>query len=513
MRGDRILRSLRSIDRRHIMVATAIVIAAASGTAGYMLASGGESAAAGENSGGGVVDGVVQDDSGKRVLYWYDPMIPMERYPRPGKSSMNMELIPKYADEGGVGISVSPEMRQSLGIRLGEVQVQDFSPTVPAVGRIEIDERRIEEVQTYTPGWVERLAVRAVGEPVGSGSQIATVYSPELFSAQTEYAALLDMSRDVAPSSLRQAARQRLRLLGLSPGAIERLESGGSPQRTHAVYAPTSGIITAINIRPGGKVESGQSIVTIANLAQVWAVAEVPEAALGEVKVGQPVEVTFPAYPGEVRQGRVDYIYPTLDPEARTARVRVTLANPGLRLKAGMFANMTIQGTGGMALVVPSEAVINTGRRTVVITQKDGGFVPVEVQTGRATGDTTEIVSGLERGDKIVLSGQFLIDSEASLSGLVSRLSAQGADQQNQADRLAQATGVIQAFDPASRSVRIAHGPVPMMNWPAMTMTFRIGSDVSFRGSKKGDRVAFGFTREQQDGAYVIETIRKAQAR
>lgn len=498
---------MKANRQKQVMIAAGIAIAAASGTAGYMLANGDESPA------GEVVDGVVQDGSGKSVLYWYDPMLPMERYPGPGKSSMNMELIPKYADDAGSGgVRVSPAMRQSLGIRLGEVQVRDFSPTVAAVGRIEIDERRIVEVQTYTPGFVEQLAVRAVGEPVSAGSRVATVYAPDLLTAQAEYAALLKMPDGVAPASLRQAARQRLRLLGLPSGAIQRLERGGSPQRTYAVSAPTGGIVTAINARPGARVESGQSIVTIANLSQVWAVAEVPEAALGEVKVGQPVEVTFPAYPGEGREGRVDYIYPTLDAEARTARVRVTLANPGLRLKAGMFANMTIQGTGGMARVVPSEAVIDTGRRTVVITQRNGAFVPVDVKIGRETGGTTEIVSGLERGDKVVLSGQFLIDSEASLSGVVSRLSAQGAAQQNQADRLAQATGVIQAFDPPTRSIRIAHGPVPMMNWPAMTMTFRVG-EVSLRGFKKGDRVEFGFTREQQGGAHVIETISKAATR
>src|SRR3546814_3424220 len=177
-------------------------------------------------------------------------------------------------------------MAQSLGVRIGEAQVRDLAPTVQGVGRVQIDERLIEEVQTFAPGFSESRAVRAEGEPVRAGTRIASVYSPELLTAQHEYKALLGMSRDVAPPSLRQAARSRLRLLGLSNDAIQRLENGGSPQRTYAVTAPASGIVTEIGARPGARVEPGQSIVTIAGLSRVWVVAEIPEAALGEVNVG-----------------------------------------------------------------------------------------------------------------------------------------------------------------------------------------------------------------------------------
>ncbi|MDQ3471837.1 MAG: efflux RND transporter periplasmic adaptor subunit, partial [Pseudomonadota bacterium] len=175
------------------------------------------------------------------LLYWHDPMVPMERYPGPGKSSMNMELIPKCADEGAAGVRVSPAMVQNLGIRTTPARMMDIAPVVAAVGQVEVDERLIAEVQTLTPGFVETLAVRAEGEPVSRGSRIATVYSPELLGAQQEYAALVRIRGSAVTPSLREAARSRLRLLGLPAGAIQRLSSGGAPQRTYAVFAPVSG--------------------------------------------------------------------------------------------------------------------------------------------------------------------------------------------------------------------------------------------------------------------------------
>ena len=512
MAADRILGPLRSMDRqKRTMMIGGIALALSTAGIGYWAGSSDLFAESGSTAGGQegeLVDGVVQDGSGRKVLYWYDPMLPMERYDAPGKSSMNMELIPKYADEAAEGgVRVSPAMAQSLGVRTGEARVRDLAPNVQGVGRVQIDERLIEEVQTYATGFVESLAVRAEGEPVQAGTRIASIYSPELLTAQHEYKSLLSMSREVAPASLRRAARSRLRLLGLSSAAINRLENGGAPQRTYAVTAPASGIVTEIGARPGARVEPGQSIVTIAGLSRVWVVAEIPEAALGEVKVGQPVKATFAAYPGEVREGRVDYIYPSLNPETRTARVRVTLANPGLRLKEGMFASVTVQGTGGTTLTVPSEGVIATGSRSVVITRRNGAFLPVEVQAGQVANGFTEILYGLQPGDEVVLSGQFLIDSEASLSGVIERLEAAAPTAEEAAARLARGTGSVQSLDPSQRRITIAHGPIPTMSWPAMTMTFGVREAAMLRGFKRGDRVDFAFPQEQQGGAYVIQQL------
>jgi membrane fusion protein, copper/silver efflux system len=404
---------VRRVSRRDALIASALIaVAAASGFGGYLLAGGGARRAA------------TQESSGGKILYWYDPMVPNEHYPGPGKSSMNMALIPKYAGQfASGGIAVSPAMQQNLGIRLARVETRDIAPTVRAVGQVQFDERLVSEVQTLTPGFVESLSVRAEGEPVGAGRVIAQVYSPDLLTAEAEYRALLS-APGVASFSLRQAARNRLRLLGAPEALVRRLEHGGAPQRTYPVVTRTSGVVTQIGARPGAQVSLGQSIVTIQGLSRVLVIADVPEASLASIHVGQPAQITFPAYPDETRSGIVDYIFPSLNTQSRTARVRITIANPGLQLKQGMFANVALQGTGGMAIVVPSEAVIDTGRRQVVIVRRGGSFVPQEVKIGRDYDQWTEVLAGLQPGEEVVASGQFLIDSEASLQGVISRLEA-----------------------------------------------------------------------------------------
>lgn len=490
----------RSKERPFLVAVMAIVLFLLIGAGGYMV----------ENR-----DATTSAASSDReILYWYDPMVPQERYPGPGKSSMNMDLIPKYADEGGGdGVRVSPSMLQNLGVRVVRAEVRDTAPTVPAVGRVELDERLIAEVQTQSPGFVETLAVRAEGEPVARGSRIAAVYSPELYAAQKEYAALVQTRGSVISPGLREAAANRLRLLGLSSGAIQRLSSGGSAQRTYSVFAPRSGIVSKIGARPGAQVTPGQSIVTIAGLSRVLVVAEVPEVSLGDIRNGLPVRIRFPAFPDEIRQGRIDYIYPSLDPQSRTARVRITLGNPRGRLREGMFANIEIQGTGGSMLAVPSEAVIDTGRRSIVLVRRNGTFAPVEVETGRDAGEWTQIRSGLEPGAEVVASGQFLIDSEASLTGVMARLNRGDTAQQKAMTQLAQGQGKIVAMDTGKGTITIAHGAIPAMNWPAMTMTFGLRDPAMLRGLGRGNSVTFALKKGPQGGSYVIERIGKAPAR
>lgn len=480
---------VRRLGRRDAIIgALVLAVALAAGLAGYLLA-----------GRGGDAQSVCP---GGQALYWYDPMIPDEHHPGPGKSSMGMETIPKCANESAqAGITVTPAMQQNLGIRLARVESRDIAPTVRAVGQVQFDERLISEVQTLTPGFVERLTVRAEGEPVGAGRVIASVYSTDLLGAQNEYKALLT-ARSPSAASLRVAARSRLKLLGLPEGAVQRLERGGASQRTYPVVARSSGVVTQIGARPGAQVSPGQSIVTVQGLGQVLVIADVPEAALANAHVGQPAKVSFPAYPGEVRRGMVDYIYPSFNAQTRTARLRITLPNPGLRLKQGMFANVTLQGSGGRAVVVPSEALIDTGRRQVVIVKRGGAFVPQEVRIGREDDQWTEIVSGVRPGEEVVASGQFLIDSEASLSGVISQLQSNPAA----APQLATGHGIITAVDPKG-AVIIRHQPIAQMRWPAMTMTFKLAQPIMARGLSKGLRVQFAVETEPQGGAFVIERI------
>lgn len=440
---------------------------------------------------------------GGKPLYWYDPMIPQEHHSGPGKSSMNMDTIPKCPSESAQGgVSVSPAMQQSLGIRLAKVETRDIAPIVHAVGQVQFDDRLISQVQTLTPGFVDQLVVRAEGEPIGAGRVIASVYSPDLLGAQNEYRALLTIHSPSA-ASLRGAARTRLKLLGLPEGAVQRLEHGGAPQRTYPVVARMSGVVTQIGARPGAQVTPGQSIVTIQGLGQVLVVADVPEASLASVHVGQPAEISFPAYAADIRHGVVDYIYPSFNAQARTARVRITLPNPGLKLKQGMFANVTLQGTGGMAIVVPSEAVIDTGRRQVVVVKRNGSFVPQEVRIGRDYDEWTEIVSGLQPGEEVVASGQFLIDSEASLSGVISRLQNYPAA----APQMATGHGIITVVDTARQTVTIHHQPIVEMHWPEMVMTFKATKPSMLTGLRKGLRVQFSVEMEPRDNSFVVDRI------
>lgn len=494
------------------LLACGVALAVVATGTGYLLGTTGNGSSPSERD-GQVVNGVTQDGSGKTIAYWYDPMVPMERYNAPGKSSMNMALEPKYADGGGgKEIRVSSQVQQNLGVRTTRVVFDNLAPSLSAVGRIETDERRIFEVQTLTPGFVEQLSVRAVGERVGRGSRVASVYSPELLGAQHEYAALLKIRRSTITPNLRSAARQRVSLLGLPEAAIRNLDRGGRPQRTYGVFAPRSGIVTAIGARPGARVEPGQSILTLADLSQVSLVAEVPEAALGRIRVGQPVEISFSAYPGEITRGRIDYVFPTLDAEARTARVRVSLSNPGGRLKIGMFAKLKIAGTPTGALIVPTEAVISTGTRNVAIVQRNGGFIPVEVELGREVGDKTEVRRGLNLNDVVVVSGQFLIDSEASLAGVIERLGRTPDAAQQRSNRL-EGRGVIKSINQKMPGVTISHDPLPAMSWPAMTMEFPVSGQSLLIGRKAGERVRFSFQKPNQGETPVIDMIRPEPAR
>lgn len=502
-----IVNSWRNSWNRKLLLAGVVALGLVLAALAYGALSG--SGEAGPGAGKGeMVDGVVQDGSGKIVAYWTDPMVPAERYNAPGKSSMGMDLQPKYADGAeAAGLRVSPEVQQNLGVRTTRAVFANLGASLTAVGRVETDERRIVEIQTLTPGFVEQLNVRAVGEPVGRGRLVATVYSPELYGAQLEYAALRRIGTSTIMPGLRQAGRERLRLLGLPAAAIQRLDRGGTPQRTYGVFARQSGIVTAIGARPGARVEPGQSIVTLADLSQVWVIAEVPETSLGQIRVGQPVEISFPAYPGDVRRGRIDYIFPTLATEARTARVRLSLPNPAGRLKIGMFANLRIDESASGGLVVPTEAVISTGRRNVVVVQRNGGFIPVEVELGRTLGEQTEVRSGLKLNDLVVVSGQFLIDSEASLTGVIERLSRGQrtvAQDQRRNDRI-QGRGIIKSVNSPAGQIVLMHEPV--LNWPAMTMPFAVRDRALLRGRRVGERVVFEFRRPQPGQAPVIERI------
>lgn len=360
-----------------------------------------------------------------QVLYWYDPMKPEAHFNQPGKSPfMDMQLQPKYAastgDNADTGVQVSPRTLQNFGIRSVKVERGAFSRKVDAAGAVEVDEHAVYAIESRAAGWVEQLLVRAVGEPVRKGQRVAGVYSPDLFAAQQE---LLLAVKSGDPALL-TASRQRLQLLGLAPGQLVNLERSGQAQRQVAILAPDDGVVTELNVREGQQTMPGTPLMRIANLARVWVSVEIPEAQGSWVRTGQKAEARLQGLPGKVFPGTVEYVYPQLDSQTRTVRARLSFDNPGVVLKPGMFANVSLAGAQrDDVLLVPSEAVIRTGERTVVIlSEGEGRFRPAAVRTGDERDGLTEILGGLNEGESIVVSGQFLIDSEASIRGALARM-------------------------------------------------------------------------------------------
>lgn len=375
-------------------------------------------------SGGGEASTAASATGGREVLYYYDPMFPNQKFDAPGKSPfMDMQLEPKYADDGAAadgapGVSIDPAAMQNLGIRIVAAAMGDIASTVVATGTIEFNERDVAIVQARTGGFVTRVYGRAPGDVVRAGTAIADVQSPEWGGAQTEYLAVRRLGR----ADLTAAARQRLRLLGMSDALISQVDRTGRTNGSMTVTAPISGVIQTLDARSGVTLSSGQTLAQINGIGTVWLNAAVPEAQAGAIRVGQRATADLTAFANERFGGRVVAILPTAAADSRTLTVRIELANRGGRLRPGMFANVSFGGDDRPALVVPSEAVIRTGTRTIVmLAMNDGRYHPAEVRTGREGGGKTEIVAGLAVGERVVASGQFLLDSEASLTGIAVR--------------------------------------------------------------------------------------------
>jgi Cu(I)/Ag(I) efflux system membrane fusion protein len=406
---------------RNVLAITVIAAVAAGVGLGYWLAGERRAGVAGSIS--------VEDHAGapqreRKVLYWYDPMRPEVKFDRPGKSPfMDMELVPKYADEGGAAaVRIDPAVAQSLGIRLGRVDKAVLAPRLVAAGSVAFDERRLHVVQARVEGYVMRLHVKTPLERVRRGQPLAEIQAPAWIAAQEEYLALLD-EKSARAGEIRDAARERLAVLGVPEPTIRRIEKSRQVDAATTVLAPADGVVTELAVREGAAFMPGAALFRINGLDTVWVNAEIPEAQVAIVAPGSAVEVQAIAWPGETLRGSVLALLPEVDPETRTLTVRIAVDNPERKLAPGMFVSLRFEGEAGAPqLVVPSEAVIVTGERSVVIVAQGDGFDAVEVTAGAEAGGKTAILSGLSEGQSIVLSGQFLIDSEASLQAAITRL-------------------------------------------------------------------------------------------
>ena len=376
----------------------------------------------------GIKAGDVDPANGGKVLYYHDPMVPGNKFDKPGKSPfMDMMLVPVYAsgdiDQGK--ITVSPRIQQNLGVRTAAVTQGVLSPQVSAVGSIAFNERDQAFVQARASGYVERLYVRATLDPVSKGQPLAEVYVPDWVAAQEEFLSVRRLQgTELAP--LIDAARHRMLQVGMSDAQIQRVEASGTAQPRTTLTAPISGVVVELVAREGMTVMPGATLFRINGLSTVWANAEVPESQVPLLRPGVKVQARSPAVPGTVFTGTVQALLPEVNPSTRTLKARLELANPGHRLVPGMFVQMQFMNTQASKVTqVPTEAVIQTGQRAVVIlAEKEGTFRPVEVEVGVESGGQTEIKRGLQVGQQVVVSSQFLIDSEASLKGVEARLNS-----------------------------------------------------------------------------------------
>ena len=406
-------------------IITALACVAGGAAAGYLFAHRGTSGIESPPASAPAV----ADSAGageRRVLYWHDPMVPGAKFDKPGKSPfMDMDLVPVYADAEDVGrtVQVPSNVSQNLGVRIGTVERSRVQPRLHAVGSVAFDENLLELVQARVAGFVARLHVRSPLERVRRGQPLADIVAPEWLAAEEEYLAVLDAESERG-RSVRDAARRRLQVLGIPEAVIRRIETDRRTSDTAQLVAPIDGVVTDLSAREGATFAPGGALFRINGLASVWVNAQVPEAQVSMIPTGAAVEARATAWPDATFAGRVTALLPEVDPSTRTMTVRVAVDNPDLRLAPGMFVSLDFVGeAGALQLVVPSEAVIMTGERKVVIVARDeGGFDVAEVTVGAEVDDRTTIITGLREGQRIVLSGQFLIDSEANLKAALTRL-------------------------------------------------------------------------------------------
>ena len=478
----------------------------------------------------------------RKLLYYRNPMGLADTSPSPKKDPMGMDYVAVYEGEDESSepasanqIRISTEKIQKLGVRTEAASVRLLHRTVRAAGRVEADERRVYAIAPKFEGYVERLHVNVTGQPVIKGQPLFEVYSPELVSAQREYAiamqgmqAMKDAGAD-AQGSMKQLAESsltRLRNWDLSPAQVTALMKTGQIQRTITFPSPVSGVVTEKKALQGMRFMPGDMLYQVTDLSSVWVVADLAEQDIGLIKAGAKANVKLTAFPNRVFEGRVTYVYPTLKQETRTVPVRVELANPGLLLKPAMFAQVDLSvGTGTPVLTVPDSAVIDTGTRRIVLVQaKEGRFEPREVELGARGGNFIEVVTGVREGEQVVVAANFLIDAESNLKSAVGGLGghaghgspAKGSEAAAQALPSPaaaavghKAAGSVDAVDLKAGSVSLNHGPVPELKWPAMTMEFKAANPALLGGLKPGQAVAFEFV-ERQPGEYVVTSIAPA---
>ncbi len=472
----------------------------------------------------------------KKLLYYRNPMGLPDTSPTPKKDPMGMDYIGVYEgdDEGGSAsepasskqLQISTEKIQKLGVKTEAASLRALDKLVRASGRIEPDERRTYAISPKFEGYVEKLHVNVTGQAVGKGQPLFEVYSPELVSAQREYVvaaqgveSLKDAGSE-AQNGMKQLAAsslQRLKNWDISDEQIKALAKSGETKRTLTFRSPVSGIVTEKKALQGMRFMPGDALYQVSDLSAVWVIADVFEQDIGLVKLGTRAKIRINAYPDKLFEGKVSYVYPTLDAATRTVPVRIELANPGLLLKPSMFAQVDLPvAAKGPVVTVPLSALIDSGTRQIVLVEaKEGRYEPREVKVGARSDAYIEIREGVQDGELVVVAANFLIDAESNLRAAVSGFSpavsgtgndaAQGQPVANGSSHRAE--GTVEEIDAKAGTVSISHGPVASLKWPAMTMEFKVANDALLKALKPGAMVTVEFV-ERQPGEWVITSAK-----
>lgn len=452
-----------------------------------------------------------QDDGGnggeRKILYYKHPHNPTITSDKPMKDQMGMDYVAVYDDGGGVSVKINPSVQQNMGVRTAEVKRNKLWQRIDTVGYVDYDEEMISHIHLRTDGWIERLEVKSEGDRVKKGDVLFELYSPTLVNAQEEYLQAMASRSQL----LLAASRDRLMALGVAADQIRQLKKSRKVQQRLKIFAPQDGIVAKLNVREGMFIKPATEVMMLADLSSVWLLGEVFESQADWVRVGAPADVKLSYVPGREWKGKVEYIYPSLDQKTRTLKVRLRFDNPGEELKPNMFADVTIFGGAKQdIMVIPREALIRTGDSTrVILDVGDGRFQPRNVTVGIETGDEVEIRKGLREGDKVVTSGQFLIDSEASLKASVLRMS-DAASSVEEVQPTITGKGVIKKVMPDAHKINMYHDPIPALGWPTMTMDFRFKHGVDVSNLRPEDAVMFDL--EKTDDGYVISNIHKHTA-
>jgi RND family efflux transporter MFP subunit len=510
----------------------ALLVLAGVGAGGYWL--GGRAhvpASDTEAAAGATVAGAGGAAKTRKVLYYRNPMGLPDTSPTPKKDQMGMDYIPVYENEdeeasqpGSANqIRISTEKIQRLGVKTEPATMRLLGKTVRAAGRVEPDERRVYAISPKFEGYVERLHVNVTGQPVAKGQPLFEVYSPELVSAQREYAiaaqgveAMRAAGGDAQASmqQLAQSSLARLRNWDLSPEQIDTLVKTGEARRTVTFRSPATGIITEKKALQGMRFMPGEMLYQVTDLSSVWVLADVFEQDIGLIKSGTRASVKINAYPDKVFEGRITYVYPTLTADTRTVPVRVELANPGRLLKPAMFTQVEMQvGGSKKVLTVPDSAVIDSGTRRIVLVQaREGRFEAREVQLGARSDDHVEVRDGVKEGEQVVVAANFLIDAESNLKAAISGLAAAPSGAPMASGPVGPAAvghkgeGTVDGVDAKDGTLSLNHGPIASLKWPAMTMEFKVANPSLLKGLKAGLAVSFEFV-ERQPGEWVITSI------